>query len=89
MAEALLECKAALKRGFYLSRETFAEAGEVGALDAVDTKLRAVFGEGPRHDVPDGRDVVDFFDRIIEVLGGEFDSVAEEYGWNAPVEGRG
>ena len=46
-----------------------------------------MFDEGPSYDVPDGRGVVDFFDRVIEVLSVEVDAVAEEHGWNAPVKG--
>ena len=84
-----MECEAALKRNFFLSRELFTVADEAGALDTVDANTLAVFSEAPSHDISDGRGVVDLFDRVVEFLGVKVNVITEEHGQYAPDKGCG
>ena len=89
----LWKCSLSAKRRWsgatFVSREAFAVSDGVGALDAVNANAQAVFCEGPSHNVPDGRSVVDVFDRIVDVFGIKIDPLAAENGRDAPVKERG
>ena len=66
VAVALMECETAMQRVISFSSGACIKLNNVGAIDLIDTNVRAMFGEIAHHKVPDSCGVINFIDQIVE-----------------------